>query len=58
MAMGIDATTVGARRPKGCEVRKHTNDFVEGLNLSEPITYVKRILVLSDSYRQLYPQPG
>jgi soluble lytic murein transglycosylase len=32
--------------------------FVEGLNLSEPITYVKRILVLSDSYRQLYPQPG
>jgi soluble lytic murein transglycosylase len=32
--------------------------FVESLNLSEPITYVKRILVLSDSYRQLYPQPG
>jgi soluble lytic murein transglycosylase-like protein len=32
--------------------------FVEGLNLAEPIAYVKRILVLSDSYRQLYPQAG
>jgi soluble lytic murein transglycosylase-like protein len=32
--------------------------FLEGLSLEEPKTYVKRILVLSDSYRQLYPQPG
>jgi soluble lytic murein transglycosylase-like protein len=32
--------------------------FLEGLGLEEPKTYVKRILVLSDSYRQLYPQPG
>jgi soluble lytic murein transglycosylase-like protein len=32
--------------------------FLEGLNLEESKTYVKRILVLSDSYRQLYPLPG
>jgi soluble lytic murein transglycosylase len=32
--------------------------FLEGLGLEEPKTYVKRILVLSDSYRQLYPPPG
>jgi soluble lytic murein transglycosylase-like protein len=29
--------------------------FLEGLTLEESKTYVKRILVLSDSYRQLYP---
>jgi soluble lytic murein transglycosylase-like protein len=29
--------------------------FLEGLGLEESKTYVKRILVLSDSYRQLYP---
>jgi soluble lytic murein transglycosylase-like protein len=32
--------------------------FLEGLDLEESKTYVKRILVLSDSYRQLYPLPG
>jgi soluble lytic murein transglycosylase len=32
--------------------------FLEGLNLEESKTYVKRILVLSDSYRQLYPTAG
>lgn len=32
--------------------------FLESLNIEESKTYVKRILVLSDSYRQLYPQPG
>jgi len=32
--------------------------FLEGLGLEESKTYVKRILVLSDSYRQLYPLPG
>jgi soluble lytic murein transglycosylase-like protein len=32
--------------------------FLEGLNLEESKTYVKRILVLSDSYRQLYPFPS
>jgi soluble lytic murein transglycosylase len=32
--------------------------FLEGLDLEESKTYVKRILVLSDSYRQLYPVPG
>jgi soluble lytic murein transglycosylase-like protein len=30
--------------------------FLEGLGIEESKTYVKRILVLSDSYRQLYPQ--
>lgn len=35
--------------------------FLEGLTIEESKTYVKRILVLSDSYRQLYPdgvRPG
>jgi soluble lytic murein transglycosylase len=32
--------------------------FLEGLGLEESKTYVKRILVLSDSYRQLYPHIG
>jgi soluble lytic murein transglycosylase-like protein len=32
--------------------------FLEGLSLEESKTYVKRILVLSDSYRQLYPAAG
>lgn len=32
--------------------------FLEGLGIEESKTYVKRILVLSDSYRQLYPQAG
>ncbi|HTQ80380.1 MAG TPA: lytic transglycosylase domain-containing protein, partial [Thermoanaerobaculia bacterium] len=32
--------------------------FLEGLNIEESKTYVKRILVLSDSYRQLYPAAG
>jgi soluble lytic murein transglycosylase-like protein len=30
-------------------------DFVETLHLDESRDYVKRILVLADSYRQLYP---
>jgi len=34
------------------------DSFLEGLGIEESKTYVKRILVLSDSYRQLYPQPG
>ena len=33
-------------------------DFVETLDLDESRNYVKRILVLSDSYRQLYPSRG
>ncbi len=32
--------------------------FLEGLDLEESKTYVKRILVHSDSYRQLYPEAG
>ena len=32
--------------------------FLESLGLEESKTYVKRILVLSDSYRQLYPTAG
>ena len=35
MAMGIDASTLGAKKPTGCEVRKHTNDLVKGLTLSQ-----------------------
>jgi hypothetical protein len=31
---------------------------VENLGLEESRDYVKRILVLSDSYRQLYPAAG
>lgn len=34
------------------------DDFVENLGLDESRDYVKRILVLSDSYRQLYPMVG
>ncbi|HEY8020937.1 MAG TPA: lytic transglycosylase domain-containing protein [Thermoanaerobaculia bacterium] len=41
-------------RERGGEVDR----FLEGLDLEESKTYVKRILVLSDSYRQLYPQAG
>ncbi len=33
-------------------------DFVENLDLDESRNYVKRILVLADSYRQLYPSLG
>jgi soluble lytic murein transglycosylase len=33
-------------------------DFLETLNLDESRNYVKRILVLADSYRQLYPTLG
>jgi soluble lytic murein transglycosylase-like protein len=32
--------------------------FLEGLDLEESKTYVKRILVHADSYRQLYPEAG
>jgi soluble lytic murein transglycosylase-like protein len=32
--------------------------FLEGLSIEESKVYVKRILVLSDSYRQLYPHSG
>lgn len=34
------------------------DDFVENLYLEESRDYVKRILVLADSYRQLYPSIG
>jgi soluble lytic murein transglycosylase-like protein len=34
------------------------DSFVETLNLDESRDYVKRILVLADSYRQLYPSIG
>jgi soluble lytic murein transglycosylase len=34
------------------------DDFVENLGLDESRDYVKRILVLADSYRQLYPEIG
>ncbi len=34
------------------------DDFLETLDLDESRNYVKRILVLADSYRQLYPSLG
>jgi soluble lytic murein transglycosylase len=34
------------------------DDFVENLGLDESRDYVKRVLVLADSYRQLYPNIG
>jgi soluble lytic murein transglycosylase-like protein len=34
------------------------DDFLENLYLDESRNYVKRILVLADSYRQLYPELG
>jgi soluble lytic murein transglycosylase len=34
------------------------DDFVENLGIEESRDYVKRILVLADSYRQLYPAAG
>ncbi|RPH54787.1 hypothetical protein EHM82_06350 [bacterium] len=34
------------------------DDFLENLNLDESRNYVKRIVVLADSYRQLYPELG
>jgi soluble lytic murein transglycosylase len=34
------------------------DDFVENMDLDESRDYVKRILVLADSYRQLYPAAG
>ena len=36
--------------------RSELDHFLEALDLEESKTYVKRILVLSDSYRQLYPE--
>lgn len=38
--------------------RAELDAFVETLNLDESRDYVKRILVLADSYRQLYPSIG
>jgi soluble lytic murein transglycosylase-like protein len=34
------------------------DDFVENMTLDESRDYVKRVLVLADSYRQLYPDIG
>ena len=36
--------------------RAELDRFIEELPLAEPRDYVKRILLLSDSYQQLYPQ--
>ena len=51
--------------PQGCERMwreagpgARLDDFVENLSLDESKGYVKRILVLADSYRQLYPEAG
>ena len=36
--------------------RQEVDSFIEGFPLEEPKVYVKRILVLSDSYSRLYPE--
>jgi soluble lytic murein transglycosylase len=41
-------------REQGADAR--LDDFFETLNIDESRNYVKRILVLADSYRQLYPE--
>ncbi len=43
-------------RESGPDVR--LDDFLETLDIDESRNYVKRILVLADSYRQLYPSLG
>jgi soluble lytic murein transglycosylase-like protein len=43
-------------REEGAEAS--LDDFLENLYLDESRNYVKRILVLADSYRQLYPDLG
>jgi len=40
------------------EAGTELDDFVENMDLDESRDYVKRILVLADSYRQLYPAAG
>ena len=35
MAMGIDRSTLGAKRPTGCQVRSHTGDTSGGLTLTQ-----------------------
>lgn len=39
-------------RPPGTPL----DEFLEGLPIAESRTYVKRILMLADGYRQLYPE--
>jgi soluble lytic murein transglycosylase-like protein len=36
--------------------QREVDTFIEGLQLEEPKTYVRRILLLSDSYSRLYPE--
>jgi hypothetical protein len=33
-----------------------SDSFIESLSLEEPKAYVRRILLLSDSYSRLYPE--
>jgi soluble lytic murein transglycosylase-like protein len=42
----------------GGDAGANLDSFLENLYLDESRNYVKRILVLSDSYRQLYPSAG
>jgi hypothetical protein len=42
MAMGIDAYIGDDEPPSGCAVRKHTNDFDEGLSLSQVAEVAQR----------------
>ncbi len=51
---GYNAGPNRIRRLWKSSSQRETDSFVEGLALQEPRIYVKRILILSDSYRRLY----
>jgi soluble lytic murein transglycosylase-like protein len=58
LELGLAAYNGGPYRIKRLWREARTSDldrFVEGLSIEESKVYVKRILVLSDSYRRLYP---
>ncbi len=51
---GYNAGPNRIRRLWKSSPERETDSFVEGLTMQEPRVYVKRILILSDSYRRLY----
>jgi soluble lytic murein transglycosylase-like protein len=58
LELGLAPYNGGPYRIKRLWREARTSDldrFVEGLSIEESKVYVKRILVLSDSYRRLYP---
>jgi soluble lytic murein transglycosylase len=55
---GYNSGPYRIKRLWGESRRRELDSFIEELQLEEPKTYVKRILLLSDSYEQLYPELG